>query len=38
MKTGFRDIEMKIQITALLESINFSESFLNIREDYHYFY
>ena len=36
MKTGLNDIEMKIQITALQESINFSECFLKILEDYHY--
>ena len=37
VKTGLNDIEMKIQITALRESINFSECFLKIREDYYYF-
>ena len=36
MKSGLNDIEMKIQITALRESVNFSECFLKIREDYHY--
>ena len=36
MKTGLNDIEMKIQTTALRESINFSEYFLKIGEDYHY--
>ena len=36
MKTGLNDTEMKIQITALQESINFSECFLKIGEDYHY--
>ena len=36
MKTGLNDIEMKIQIIALRESINFSEYFLKISEDYHY--
>ena len=37
-KTGLNDIEMKIQITALRESINFSECFLKIREDYMYYH
>ena len=36
VKTGLNDIEMKIQITALPESINFSEYLLEIWEDYHY--
>ena len=35
VKTGLNDIEMKNQITALRESINLSECFLKIREDYH---
>ena len=30
VKTGLNDIEMKIQITALRASINFSECFLKI--------
>ena len=30
VKTGLNDIEMKIKITALPESINFSECFLKI--------
>ena len=30
VKTGLNDTEMKIQITALRESINFSECFLKI--------
>ena len=37
VKTGLNDIEMKIHITALRESINFSECFLKIWEDYHYY-
>ena len=36
MKIGLNDIAMKIQIAALPESINFSEYFLKILEDYHY--
>ena len=36
MKTRLNDIEMKIQIIALRDSINFSECFLKICEDYHY--
>ena len=36
MKTGLNGIEMKIQITAVRKSINFSECFLKILEDYHY--
>ena len=35
VKTGLYDIKMKIQITPLRESINFSECFLKIWEDYH---
>ena len=35
MKTRLNDRELKIQITALRESINFSEYFLQILEDYH---
>ena len=36
MKTGLNDKEMKIQITTIRESINFSECFMKIQEDYHY--
>ena len=38
MKTGLNDIEMKFQITAFRESINFSDCFLKFWKDYHYLF
>ena len=36
VKTGLNDMQVKIQITASLESMSFSKRFLKICEDYHY--